>query len=290
MRILIAGADTPLGKETTKYFDKRYEVYPFSATELDVTSNESVESAMEAVDPTAVINCSVMTDVFECNSDEEKSFRMNAFAPGLLALAAARRGAIFISYSSVYVYGGKKPGYYSEKDIPEPETVCGRSFLEGEKLIVSACPKHFILRLPFFYSHFAPSFVSFIAESEKREKETRVLNDSYLSPTSGYEIVRMTDAVLDDGEYGIYNLSCRGSTSWSNFAKEICRLYGVKKEISDAQGDGFQPTPMMPKNLSLSSALLTADTGYTPPEWKDALAKFINEDISRAKAMESETL
>ena len=68
-------------------------------------------------------------------NDESKAYAINAEAPALLADEGKRLGAIFVHYSTDYVFDGTKRSPYSEKNETNPLDVYGKSKLGGEDAI-----------------------------------------------------------------------------------------------------------------------------------------------------------
>ena len=61
--------------------------------------------------------------------------------------------------STDYVFGGDKPGAYTEDDNTDPINAYGRSKLLGELAVAQANPRHFIFRTSWLFSAHGSNFV-----------------------------------------------------------------------------------------------------------------------------------
>ena len=91
----------------------------------------SVVSALDAVEPEAVINCIGVVKQLKEAKDPLTAITVNALFPHQLARFCAERGARLIHFSTDCVFSGRR-GNYSEDDVPDPEDLYGRTKLLGE--------------------------------------------------------------------------------------------------------------------------------------------------------------
>jgi dTDP-4-dehydrorhamnose reductase len=118
-KILIIGAKGMLGQELVKAFkhDKDYETIGWDKEEIDITNTKEAEKKIKELKPNIIINAAAYNDVDKC--EDEKEFKLakkiNGTAPGKLAEIAKKLKAVFVHYSSDYVFGGNLP------EIEEPQ-------------------------------------------------------------------------------------------------------------------------------------------------------------------------
>ncbi|MBI1888674.1 MAG: sugar nucleotide-binding protein [Candidatus Spechtbacteria bacterium] len=117
MKVLILGAKGMLGTDLSKVFADE-QPYLLDKEELDITQREEISACFFRLKPDVVINAAAYTDVDGCETNKELAMKVNGEAPGYLAAAAKDAGAIFVHYSTDYVFDGKKSEGYSEKDEP----------------------------------------------------------------------------------------------------------------------------------------------------------------------------
>lgn len=281
MRIFIIASNGQLGTDAVAYFSKKSDVIAYKDVDLDITDASKVEYAITEAKPDVILNTAAVTNVDGCESNAELAERVNAYGAGVVAKAANKVGASLVHISTDYVFDGSKLTPYVETDATCPINVYGRSKLEGERKVAELCSKSYILRTAWLYGPHGNNFVKTMLKIGKQNGEVKVVTDQIGNPTSTFELVRMIDAVINRGKYGIYHATCEGNCSWNTFAREIFVLSGLNVNVIDVTSDEFVRTAKRPALSMLSKEKLFSDTGYQPKNWQDALKEYI--DFSSGK-------
>ena len=116
MKVVILGAKGMLGRDLGKVF---YDLSPYllDKDELDVTNEKGTSALFRNLKPDLVINAAAYTDVDGCETNKDLAMKVNADAPGYLARASRDVGAVFVHYSTDYVFdGGKSEGYKEDEE------------------------------------------------------------------------------------------------------------------------------------------------------------------------------
>jgi len=92
---------------------------------------ETVERAIDEVDPEVVVNCIGIVKQADAARDPVASIAINSLFPHRLAALCRARGTRLIHVSTDCVFSGRR-GRYSESDLPDPVDLYGRSKLLGE--------------------------------------------------------------------------------------------------------------------------------------------------------------
>ena len=160
MNSLILGASGQVGQALIAEIEKRHwswkgsyfqhpEVDP-RLFQLDLADAVACAEAVAKHKPDVVFLPSGWTWVDGCEDDPNRAHRVNALAPEAIAKECEKQGAALVYYSTEYVFG-LNGGPYSEKDEPFPVSVYGQSKLDGERLVLAACPDALILRTTVIY-------------------------------------------------------------------------------------------------------------------------------------------
>lgn len=145
--ILITGANGQLGHDFQRIFKERD--LDFIATdykELDITNINAVREFVKDKNIDFIINCAAYNNVDKAEEEKEMCYKLNAYAPRDLALIAKEIGADYITYSTDFVFDGSKNSPYTEGDIPKPLSVYSEAKAEGERLVLEAYNKSFVIR------------------------------------------------------------------------------------------------------------------------------------------------
>lgn len=101
--------------------------------------------------PQIVINCAAYTDVEKAEVEPAKAILVNGTSTKYLAEATDKIGAIFVHFSTDYVFNGKQNIPYTEKIKPNPLNVYGESKRLGEKYIEESTTRYFIIRTSWLF-------------------------------------------------------------------------------------------------------------------------------------------
>jgi dTDP-4-dehydrorhamnose reductase len=276
MRIFIIAANGQLGTDAVSYFSKKSEVIAYKDVDLDITDEKKVNNAIEAAKPDVIINCAAITNVDGCEADPDTAFKVNGFGAGVVAQAAAKNGAALVHISTDYVFDGTSSSPYTETDEPCPKNVYGRSKLEGELKVAEYCPRSYILRTAWLYGPHGNNFVKTMLKIGEEKGEAAVVTDQVGNPTFTFELIRMIDAVVKSGEYGIYHTTCEGVCSWNEFAREIFKFAGMPVTVKDVLSHEFVRPASRPAYSVLSKDKLFEKTGYRPANWQAGLREYFD--------------
>ena len=246
--------------------------------ELDITDVQAVGRAVEDNAVDLIINCAAYTAVDRAESDELLATRLNAEAPRLLAEAVAKRGGEIIHVSTDYVFSGEAHSPYTEDEAPCPQTVYGRTKLEGERAVAAANPKHIIVRTAWLYSPYGNNFVKTMLRLGRERDSLGVVYDQIGTPTYAADLAAaiLKIAVAANKTYGVFHYSNEGVASWYDFTKSIHRLAGICSCRVSPLLTADYPTPAhRPAYSVLHKGKIHEAYGVDIPYWEDSLGECI---------------
>ncbi|MDH3695072.1 MAG: NAD(P)-dependent oxidoreductase, partial [Gammaproteobacteria bacterium] len=154
MAVLLFGKNGQLGSELERQFQKKHEVISLDRAKADLTNPTQIATRISQYAPRIVINAAAYTAVDKAESEPELAQAINATAPGVMALAAREIGALFVHYSTDYVFDGMANSPYTEDHPTNPQSVYGATKLAGEKAAESAGGQYLILRTSWVYAKY----------------------------------------------------------------------------------------------------------------------------------------
>ena len=267
-----------LGTEVVDAFSKGFEVVAADLSDFDITDEGTTRAAVVEAAPDLVVNCAAYTNVDGAESDRDTAFAINATGAGNLASGAEAVGASIVHLSTDYVFDGRGSRPYLEDDPVNPLSAYGDSKLEGERAVVNACRRHLIVRTAWLYGHAGPNFVEKMLELSDTQDVLRVVDDQFGSPTNARDLAWVMKELVAAGAVGVVNATNAGSCSWHEFTVEILKNAGRSGQMVEPVPTEAFPRPApRPRYSVLSLDRLTALIGWTPRDWREALAEYIAE-------------
>ena len=277
MKILVVGAAGQLGAAMVERLGRDHDVTGWTRAEVDLVRHADVRQAVMRLAPHAIVNCSGYNNVDAAEDDQVTALDVNGFAVGTLARAAADLDAVFIHYSTDFVFAGTATTPYRESDRPEPRSVYAQSKLIGEWLSAQA-PRWYVLRVEsLFGGPRARSSVDRIITAVRTGERAPVFVDRIVSPSFVADVVAASEHVLRTlPAPGVYHCVNSGHASWLDVGREIARCLGKTDEsLTPVSVDDVELRASRPQFAALSNAKLAA-AGYAMPTWQDAVARYLS--------------
>jgi dTDP-4-dehydrorhamnose reductase len=286
MNIILFGKNGQLGWELERSLPVLGNVFALDRATLDVCNPNAIQQTLRELKPGLVINASAYTDVDRAEKEPELAMKINALAPGIMAEMSRTLGAVFIHYSTDYVFNGRQSTPYTENDRTDPLNVYGESKWMGEENIKQAGNAYLILRTSWVYGLRGNSFVNKVLGWARKNSTLRIVDDQVSSPTWARMLAQITSLLLAQNQEnlyqniheqcGIYHLAGSGYTSRYEWAKQILandprRAEQMVQAIEPARSTEF-PTPATRPLFSVLDCTRFEKTfGLRLPAWDSTL-------------------
>ena len=286
MRVLITGAQGLVGSalvEHCKFMGDEVLAHPRQT--LDIVDTELVTKTITDARPDIVINCAAWTDVDGCESDTERAFQVNAQGPENLARACQGIDAAFVTISTDYVFDGKKQGFYTQLDTPNPLSVYGKSKLEGEQRARGANSRTIVVRTGFVFGDGGRNFLSTVVTRARRGEVLRAIVDARGTPTFAPDLAARLRELAIRRDADIFHVVNSGTgASYEEFVRLALEIAGLEQtEVTPVTVESLNRPAPRPANSCLR-CLASESLGLTPlPDWKEGLARFVAHE-SRASS------
>jgi dTDP-4-dehydrorhamnose reductase len=211
-RILITGAGGQLGRALAQAFADD-EVIALTRDDWDVTRPPGADVPRDELD--VVLHTAAWTDVDGAEADPQGAAAVNV---GGTAHAAALRAPL-VTFSTDYVFDGRKRSPYVESDGPNPISAYGRTKLHGE---ASAGPKAWVIRTSWLYGPTGHNFLRTMLHLGTEREEVAVVDDQRGCPTfTGHLAAAVHGLIEEDLSFGLWHVAADGDCTWAEFADAI---------------------------------------------------------------------
>ena len=278
MKILLTGSNGQLGHDFKKIFNKKNIKYiATDYKELDITSDKDLNKFFqENEEITHVINCAAYNDVDKAENDP-KTWLLNAEAPKNLALIANKIGAIFVTYSSDFVFDGLEKEPYTEKDILNPISEYSKSKVQGEKMVLESCKRSFVIRTSWLFGIGGNNFNKQVINWSKSRNELNIVDDQVSVPTYSMDLAEFSWKLIQTERFGLYHITNDGIASKYDQAKYVLEKIGWKGKLGRAKTVDFNLPAKRPAYSKLDSSKVEKLLGEKIPTWQSGIDRFLEE-------------
>lgn len=284
-KILLTGKSGQVGWELQRTLAPLGQVIALDSAGLDLADADAIRRKVREIQPHIIVNPAAYTAVDKAESESALAMAINGIAPGIFAEEAKKLNALFVHYSTDYVFDGSKVGVYHEEDAPNPLGVYGKTKLAGEQAIRAVGGNHLILRTSWVYGARGKNFLLTMLRLARERSELRIVDDQIGAPTWCRSLGEITaqmlaqlyapgasEGVLERAS-GTYHLTSVGSVSWHGFAAEIIHLAGIQPapRLVPIPSQEYPLPAVRPMNSVLSNDKLARTFGLHAGSWQDNL-------------------
>ena len=258
-RVLITGAGGQLGRALERAFADD-DVLALTHADWDVTGPSPRSASQGEID--VVLHTAAWTDVDGAEDDPQGAAAVNI---GGTAHAAALKAPL-VTFSTDYVFDGRKRSPYVESDGPNPASAYGRTKLHGE---AAAGPNAWVIRTSWLFGSTGHNFLRTMLRLGAERDEVAVVADQRGCPTFVGNLAAAVRGFVDaDMPKGLWHVAAEGDCTWADFAEAIfaeaaisCRV----RRITTAELERPAPRP--------AYSVLRSERVGAPvlPHWRDGL-------------------
>ena len=271
---LLLGADGQLGRSLQDVLTASgIEFVAAGRAVADITDIASVESCVNNMTPSVIVNMAAWTDVDGAESHRDEAFLVNATGAENVAKVAAVNALPLVHISTDYVFDGTQTTPYRVDNATHPLSVYGSSKLQGELLVQAAHPHGaWIVRTAWLYSQYGKNFARTIARKGLTGDNLSVVNDSFGQPTSALALARQIVAlVLAHPPAGVFHGTNAGKATWHEFASAIVDPIPNHGSVAPVSSSAFPTVAVRPTYSVLDHAQWSANGIVDMPHWRESL-------------------
>jgi dTDP-4-dehydrorhamnose reductase len=287
MKILLTGKNGQLGFELQRALAPLGEVVAVGTQDCNLADADALRELVRRVAPDVIVNPAAYTAVDKAESDEATAGAVNAVAPAILGEEGAKLGALVIHYSTDYVFDGTKQGAYTESDAPAPQSVYGRTKLEGEQGLAAANPRYLILRTSWVVGAHGGNFAKTMLRLAGEREKLTVVADQFGAPTPAALLADVSAHLVREHArtggigfpYGMYHVAAGGETSWHGYAQFVIgealaagkNLKATVDAVAPLATEQYPTPAKRPLNSRLDTTRFRTTFGLRLPCWQDGV-------------------
>ncbi len=282
-RFLITGITSIHGWPIFRFFEDKYpgrvwgikNVYAPKPTGknifvANIEDELAVLQIIKTVNPTHIIHCAGMCDLDQAEYHPERAQELNVKPAGYLKEHCSQLKLIYLSYDLVYSGKENDGKGYSEKDIPDPLTVVGKSILDTEN-IFRTMSDHLIIRLglPMGQSiQRNKGAVDWIHSRFRKNRIATLLYDEVRSTINLEDLSPAVDILLSQN--GVFHLGSRTKRSLYQMGQAILKAHNYPNHLLEGKTrKEFPAIPPRMGDVSLHCEKAYSILNWIPSGWPE---------------------
>lgn len=214
-----------LGSALVELYKNYFTIFTTGSSKSDIFENymqfdlesESYKDLINWSNPDVIIHCAAITNGNECKNNPLRAYAINGMS--VQKLINATNDNVKIIYISTDAVFPNALHLARESDIVSPESIYGKSKELGEFFLLHSNRIYTILRTTIVGLNtlaLKSSFVEWIINSVKQEKEITLFDDVIFTPISIWDLaIEIKEILTSNDKYGIYHVA----------GSEICSKY-----------------------------------------------------------------
>ena len=290
MKILVTGSNGLLGQKLINLLQTDKEVYTIATARkhlipklsrgefhpLDIEDAEQVNRVLSVTKPDVVINTAAMTQVDDCELNQEACWKANVTSVKNLIAACSKNDIRLIHLSTDFIFDGTH-GPLDEEAKPNPISYYGSSKLAAEELIQKSSLSWCILRTVLVYGitedMSRSNIVLWVKKNLEEKKSIRVVNDQWRTPTLAEDLAMGCYLAATKNATGIFNISGKDFLTPYDIAIKAAEFFKLDKSlIEEVDSTIFTQPAKRPPKTGFIIDKAKNQLGYEPHSFDEGIA------------------
>jgi dTDP-4-dehydrorhamnose reductase len=289
MKILVTGSNGLLGQKLTDRLQKDPSVNLIATArtdfvltirrgqfhKLDITDENAVNEVVSHTKPDVIINTAAMTQVDQCELDQEGCWKNNVTAVDNLTKACAKNNVHFVHVSTDFIFDGTRE-LLDETAAPGPVNFYGKSKAAAERLVMDSglswCLIRTVLVFGITQDMSRSNIVLWVKRSLEQGKTIQVVGDQWRTPTLAEDLAEGCYRAALKKAQGIYHISGNEFMSVYEIAMRTADFFQLDKSlIKETNTATFVQPALRPLKTGFIIEKARKDLGYEPHSFEAAL-------------------
>ena len=299
MKILITGANGLLGQKLVTLLQNEPSVSivatgrgpnrnsdgSYLYERMDITEASEVDEIIQKHAPDAVIHTAAMTNVDQCEQEQEGCWQQNVLAVENMVRACQKTESFLLHLSTDFIFDGEA-GPYDEEDKPNPISYYGESKLAAEKLLVDSdldwAIARTVLVCGIVQDMSRSNIILWVKKSLEDGKDIKVVNDQLRSPTLAEDLAMGCWLIVKNKANGIFNIAGKDLLTPYDMACKTATFFDLQTDtMQEADGSIFTQPAKRPPKTGLIIDKARKVLGYEPRSFEEGIA-IVSEQVASA--------
>lgn len=168
----------------------------------------------------------------------------------------------------------------AEEEPPRPRTAYGKSKLQGEREVRSACSRRLVIRTNFYgwSSGRKTTFAEWLYGALKTRQRITLFEDFFFTPIYVMDLAERLAALIETDQGGLFHLAGADRISKEAFGKRLAELGHLSLEnVQRGTLSQASLSADRPRDMSLSSERFVRTTGLTLPGCGEGIRRFLDD-------------
>lgn len=234
-KVLLFGGSGMVGSVFQRLLSDEFAIVAPARDQVNVTKAPQIRQAIEMVGPNFIVNSAALADVDGCEKDARRAYRVNSYAPGVIAWEAGAMRVPVCQISTDYIFDGKKDYQpYTEADEPNPISVYGRSKRLGEERVLNASPNNLVVRI------IMPYCTSFERKGDIVRTPLKLFQkgspisgvvDQKINPIACSDLVAFLALLIKTRQSGVWHAGALDFTTPADLFQRVARQFGFSDSL-----------------------------------------------------------
>ncbi len=292
-KLYLAGCGGMLGDAFYKYTLDKYSIQCSDKNpsdkwmkQLDFRNFNNYAQDVKNFNPDCLFHIGAYTDLEYCENNKEDTFLTNTISVEYAVQIANDLSIPLVFISTAGIFDGNKD-LYDDWDIPNPLGNYAKSKYAAERYIQNNSQKYLICRAGWMMGGGPKKDKKFVNKIIKQinngVEEINVVDDKLGTPTYTHDFVKNVFNIINNNQFGLFNLVCEGNTSRYLVAKEIVKLLNIENKVKINRVNSeffsnvyFAPRPRSENLINFKLNILSLNIMR---DWKECLSEYLNNDF-----------
>lgn len=293
MKVVITGANGLLGQHLVKLLLKKgftviatgrgqsrlllRETHSYHYYDADIADHAKLAGIMAQEKPGAVIHAAAMTQVDDCELNQDKCFETNVSGTSCVLSNAEAYSRHIIFISTDFVFSGEK-GNYGEDDERNPVSRYGAAKVQAEELLKASRIPWTIVRTCLVYGNTIHgtrnNIINWVKDKLERKERIKVVDDQIRTPTYVEDLAAGIALILERKATGIFHISGKDILTPFEMAIRTADYFGLDKTLIErVNASSFTQPARRPPKTGLIIDKARRELGYEPLGFDEGLRK-----------------